>query len=70
MYIHAAIAGSINYCINAVCHGGHQPGALLRCYGCVYSGHQLICIVVCGFTHLLLNNRWGLGQASLLANLA
>lgn len=48
-----------DYCINAAWHGGNQPVALLRfygCPGCFNSGLQLICIVGSGVFQLLLHN--------------
>ncbi len=66
----------MNYCINAVWHGGDQSVALLRCngsLGCFDSGLQVICIVGSGVSRLPLDNTdnlWGSGQASLLANQA
>ncbi len=51
----------MNYCINAVWHGGDQPVALLRCNGrsgCFNSGLQVICIVGSGVSHLPLDNTW------------
>ncbi len=49
----------MNYCINAVWHGGDQFVALLRWYGSpgfFDSGLQLICIVGSGVSHLPLDN--------------
>ncbi len=59
----------MNCCINAVCHGGNQPVALLRCIGspgCFDSGLQVICIVGSGVSHLSLDNthRFSLGFRS------
>ncbi len=49
----------MNYCINAVWHGGNQPVALLRCNGSpgfFDSGLQVIYIVGSGVSHLPLDN--------------
>ncbi len=49
----------MNYCINAVWHGGNQPVALLRCNGssgCFDSVLQVICIFGSGVSHLTLDN--------------
>ncbi len=49
----------MNYCINAVWHGGNQPVALFRgngSTGCFDSSLQVICIVGSGVSHLPLDN--------------
>ncbi len=50
----------MNYCINAVWHGGNKPLALLRYNGspgCFDSSLQVICIVGSGVSHLPLDNN-------------